>query len=48
MKSFIEVIKEADETQARLKFIQDPKSSSKSIANLARSEDLVVRNAAEE
>jgi hypothetical protein len=48
MKSFIEVIKEADETQARLKFIQDPKSSSKSIANLTRSEDSVVRNAAEE
>ena len=48
MKSFIEVIKEADETQARLKFIQDPKSSSKSIANLTRSEDPVVRNAAEE
>jgi hypothetical protein len=48
MKSFIEVIKEADETQAKLKFIQDPKSSSKSIANLKRSEDPVVRNAAEE
>ena len=48
MKSFIEVIKEADETQARLKFIQDPKSSSKSIANLTRSEDPVIRNAAEE
>jgi hypothetical protein len=48
MKSFIEVIKEADETQAKLKFIQDPKSSSKSIAGMTRSEDPVVRNAAEE
>jgi hypothetical protein len=48
MKSFIEVIKEADETQAKLKFIQDPKSSSKSIANLTRNKDPVVRNAAEE
>ena len=48
MKSFIEVIKEADETQAKLKYIQDPKSSSKSIAGMTRSEDPVVRNAAEE
>jgi len=48
MKSFIEVIKEADETQAKLKYIQDPKSPSKSIAGMTRSEDPVVRNAAEE
>ena len=46
MKSFIEVIKEADETQAKLKYIQDPKSSSKSIAGMTRSKDPVVRNAA--
>ncbi len=48
MKSFIEVIKEADEVQAKLKFIQDPKSPTKSIAGFLRNSDPVIKNAAEE
>ena len=48
MKSFIEVIKEADDIQARLKFIQDPKSSTKSIVGLTRNSNSVIANAAEE
>jgi len=48
MKSFIEVIKEADDVQARLKFIQDPKSPTKSIAGFLRNPDPTIKNAAQE
>ena len=49
MKTFLEVLQEAEDTQSKLNFIKDPNSSTRSIANMAsKSPDPIVQKAAKE
>jgi hypothetical protein len=49
MKTFLEVLQEAEDTQSKLNFIKDPNSSTRSIANMAsKSQDPIVQKAAKE